>query len=211
MGQYVSRHAPPPKPKPAPAALVTSTGARAAAARSRRAQPPPPPPPADPAPARPAKRIPTAGIRERLLSVEPARAEYVFDFRDPQGRPICWRLGVQSADEFAKGLDQNDVVGIFFPTRRFKSIKVFFPIAGRYFAMRKVPSTTYINLLRLLRHIQYAAETGMAYHMTRYQPGVTKADVTADAVRAALRGTAVCDCRISRNNVFVTTASSPSA
>lgn len=203
------RQPPPPQPQPQPpppqrAAPTPTPPQRAAAAAGankpaskRGAAGTKPPQPKQ-------RRVFGAGVRERPLSALPRKYDFVFDFQDAQGQPACWRIGAQDADEFAKGLNPEDVYGIFFPTHRFKTIKVHFPVAGLFLATRKIAGTSYLNLLRLLRQIQRTADAGYARYLRQPRP-------TEEVVRAAMRGTAVCEIKIVSNNVYVVAHPPPPA
>jgi hypothetical protein len=136
-------------------------------------------------------------------------------FADSEGRSLCWRMGMETADEFVKknGLQQAED-RIFYTNR----IRVFYPITkpqipggpnhedSTYFAMRivNVPGTKPPTLSRLLRQLEISARHSVAAHM---MVDLHHASVTLRQVIEHMRHAVCCHLALKRvggaNHVYV--------
>ena len=125
-----------------------------------------------------------------------------WPLEDERGRSLCWRLGQQSAGEFLAGSGVVDGARWLFNAPQ---IKLFFPVQGLYFAVRRVNLREKRATVRaILRAVETFARQAIAFHLVRY---VGQRHATAAEVQAQLQGLAVCRLLCKRaggaNHVYV--------
>ena len=106
----------------------------------------------------------------RSAYLEPAELKQLhpklklWPLEDARGRSMCWRLGEQTASEFIAG-GLMGATRVLFHTPH---IKVFFPVSGLYFAVRKVELRERQATVRaILRAVESVARQAAAFHLAR--------------------------------------------
>ena len=110
----------------------------------------------------------------------------LWPLEDARGRSVCWRVGQQSADEFmaASGIEARRVL--------FHSpmVKIFVPVHGLYFAVRKVELKEKQATVRaILRAVETVWRQAAALHVVS---DLGRPHATAVDVRDQLADVAVC-------------------
>jgi hypothetical protein len=111
-------------------------------------------------------------------------------------------MGAQTADEFMETSGLAGITRVMFNMPR---VKVFFPVYGLYFAVRKVQiRERYATVRAVLRAVELVARHALAYHVV-HDLGAPQATV-AD-VQAHLHNTVMCRMLCKRaggaNHVYV--------
>ena len=126
----------------------------------------------------------------------------LFALEDARGRSLCWRIGVLPASEFIKSSGLARAAHVVFKTPR---VKVFFPVLGLYFAVRKVElRERHATVRAILRAVEGVARQAAAFHIVR---DLAHPHASAGEVQALLRDLAVCHLLCKRtggaNHVYV--------
>lgn len=124
--------------------------------------------------------------------VRPPATSGLWTFTNARGKRSCWRLGSESADQFAAkhgGLAETG--SVLFNNPR---LRIFFPYSEGY-AVRRITVTKPVTLIKVLREVDATAVQTVAKHLLDNEGVRVVTEADADAV---LRGASICDLRMQR-------------
>ena len=144
---------------------------------------------------RPAAVVKTGDVKRApfvALGEFPERYRWLA-LEDESGQSRCWRIGAQTARQFAEELGGEMASYRMFKTR---TVRVFFPIQSSYFAVSSL-SLRSTTLVSVLEAVERAAILSVAYHM-KADLGVAR-PTRAEALKVLREMQPVC-CYLVRNN-----------
>lgn len=141
------------------------------------------------APSTTGKRVVLRNVKKEAVARPPADARF-WIFEDMRGRRACWRLGSgQTVADFI-GSGNSRLADANLQFFKGSTLRVFFPIGGRYHVVKSFRSIPSITLARVLACIEATATSAAAFHLM-HDKGATS--VRVDDAQRVLKGAVVCE------------------